>query len=142
MEERLDVYIKKINDLIEKNINNNLKQFDLTLSQCRVLGYLNKNKYKKVTQKEIEKVFNITHATVSGIITRLETNKFVKVDRSKRSNVITLLEKSYINEEKVKKYQQNLECILTKGFNEEELELFINNLKRVYANLKEEENNA
>lgn len=138
MEERIGIYIKMINDSIEKHINNDLKEYNLTMSQVRILGYLNKNKDRKVTQKEIELEFNITHATVSGIIARLEDNDFIKVNRSKRTNVIELLEKSHLNKEVIKRKQQKLEEIVSKGFNEEELKVFISNLKLVHDNLKEE----
>lgn len=138
MEERICIYIKKINDSMGRYVNNHLKSYGLTMSQGRVIRYLHENENRKVTQKEIEEKFNITHATLSGIIARLETNGFIKVDRSKRSNVVTLLEKSYINEKEVKEYQEKIERIACKGFSGDEIDVFINHLKLVYENVKEE----
>ena len=142
MEERVGIYFKKINDLIEKHINNSLKEYNITLSQGRVLSYLQRNKDRNVSQKEIEKHFNITHVTVSGIITRLEHNGFIKVDRDKRINRITLLKKSYENEKVIKKHQDEIESYLCKGFTDKEKEQFIKKLKTIYETLKESEVNA
>ena len=139
MEERIGVYLKKINDLIEKHINNNLKEYNLTLSQGRILGFLQNNKDREVTQKEIEKQFNITHVTVSGIISRLENNGFIKVNRDKRVNKIILLKKSDENEKIIRNHQEKLEECLSKGFSANEKEQFLNYLNKIYFNLKEEE---
>lgn len=139
MEDGVGIYIKKINDMIEKQINKNLKEYDLTMTQGRIIRYLNANKDKNITQKDIEKEFNISHVTVSGIISRLENGGFIKVDREKRVNKLTLLPKCLINEEKVKKHQSLLENFVFKNFEKEERERFINDLKKIYINLKEEE---
>lgn len=139
MEDGVGIYIKKINDMIEKQINKNLKEYDLTMTQGRIIRYLNANKDKNITQKDIEKEFNISHVTVSGIISRLENSGFIKVDREKRINKLTLLPKCLINEEKVKKHQSLLENVVFKNFEKEEKERFINDLKKIYINLKEEE---
>lgn len=139
MEDGVGIYIKKINDMIEKQINKNLKEYDLTMTQGRIIRYLNANKDKNITQKDIEKEFNISHVTVSGIISRLENGGFIKVNREKRVNKLTLLPKCLINEEKVKKHQSLLENVVFKNFEKEEKERFINDLKKIYINLKEEE---
>ena len=141
MEDKMGIYIKKISDCIARYVNNDLKKYNLTLAQGRVLDYISKNKKREVNQKEIEKEFNISHPTVSGIISRLESNGFILVNRSKRSNVITLLEKSYLNEDAIEKQQKKLENLACKGFSREETEDFINKLRQVYKNLKEVENN-
>ncbi len=138
MEDGVGIYIKKINDMIEKQINKNLKEYDLTMTQGRIIRYLNANKDKNITQKDIEKEFNISHVTVSGIISRLENGGFIKVNREKRVNKLTLLPKCLINEEKVKKHQSLLENVVFKNFEKEEKERFINDLKKIYINLKEE----
>ena len=142
MEERIGIYIKKINDCIEKHINNDLKKYGLTMTQGRVLRYLHRNSDREVTQKEIENYLNITHATLSGIISRLEMHGFITVNRSKRSNIVALLEKSYINEDNIVSNQNKLENIVCKGFSKQEIDEFISNLKRVYENLKEGEIDA
>lgn len=139
MEERAGIYIKKVNDMIEKQINKNFKEYDLTMSQGRIIAYLNAHSNDNITQKDIENEFNISHVTVSGIISRLESGGFIKVDRKKRINKIILLPKCLINEEKIKKFQEEFESVIFKGFENDEKEKFICDLKRVYINLKEEE---
>lgn len=139
MEEKVGPYIKKINDMIEKQINKSLKEYDLTMTQGRIIMYLNANRDKNISQKDIEKEFNISHVTVSGLISRLESGGFVKVDREKRINKIILLPKCIMNEETIIKHQKKLEDILFKNFNEEEKQEILVYLKRIYNSLKEAE---
>lgn len=139
MEEKVGPYIKKINDMIEKQINKSLKEYDLTMTQGRIIMYLNANRDKNISQKDIEKEFNISHVTVSGLISRLESGGFVKVDREKRINKIILLPKCIMNEETIIKHQKKLEGILFKNFNDKEEQEILMYLKRIYNNLKEAE---
>lgn len=68
--------LKMITDKIKMRADANLAQQGLTLTQSRVLGYLNHNG-GQATQKEIEGFLQVSHPTVAGIIGRMEQNGFV-----------------------------------------------------------------
>ena len=65
--------IKRINDKLAARADAELKQFDLTMSQCRVFLYLS-SRGGQATQKEIETFLDVAHPTVVGLVSRMEQN--------------------------------------------------------------------
>lgn len=68
--------IKSINDKLAARADAELKQFNLTMSQCRVFLYLS-SRGGQATQKEIETFFDVAHPTVVGLVSRMEQNGYV-----------------------------------------------------------------
>ena len=84
--------VKITNKIFEKNINNNLKNVNLTDSQIRILVYLFYcyNNNIEVNQIDIQKKFNLSNPTVSGILDRLSLKGFIERINNGRSNKIIL----------------------------------------------------
>ncbi|MBN7773591.1 MarR family winged helix-turn-helix transcriptional regulator [Clostridium aminobutyricum] len=76
--EDIGFLVKIITECIDKMANQHLKQFDLTLSQGRILQYLRERIGEKTSQKDIENYFDVTHPTVIGILNRLERKGFIR----------------------------------------------------------------
>ena len=70
--------IKQLHDNIEKNANNALKKYDLTMMQLGALMRLNKDGGGECTLKEFEKLLHLAQSTTAGIVKRLEQKKFVE----------------------------------------------------------------
>lgn len=68
--------IKSINDKLAARADAELKQFKLTMSQCRVFLYLS-SRGGQATQKEIEIFLDVAHPTVVGLVSRMEQNGYV-----------------------------------------------------------------
>lgn len=68
--------IKSINDKLAARADAELKQFNLTMSQCRVFLYLS-SRGGQATQKEIEIFLGVSHPTVVGLVSRMEQNGYV-----------------------------------------------------------------
>ena len=68
--------IKSINDKLAARADAELKQFNLTMSQCRVFLYLS-SRGGQATQKEIEIFLDVAHPTVVGLVSRMEQNGYV-----------------------------------------------------------------
>ena len=68
--------IKRINDKLAARADAELKQFNLTMSQCRVFLYLS-SRGGQATQKEIEIFLDVAHPTVVGLVSRMEQNGYV-----------------------------------------------------------------
>ncbi len=68
--------IKSINIKLKVKADVDLKRYNLTLTQCRVLAFLNK-KCGQATQKEIEVFLEVSHPTIVGIISRMEQKGYV-----------------------------------------------------------------
>ncbi len=69
--------IKLIGDTIETKSNKRLRPHGITLSQERILAYLNERKDQKTSQKDMEEFFQVTHPTIIGILKRLESKGFI-----------------------------------------------------------------
>lgn len=68
--------IKSINDKLTVKADAELKQFNLTMSQCRVFLYLS-SRSGQGTQKEIEMFLGVSHPTIVGLVSRMEQNGYV-----------------------------------------------------------------
>lgn len=77
--------LKMITDKIKMRADADLAQQGLTLTQSRVLGYLDRSG-GQATQKEIEGFLQVSHPTVAGIINRMEQNGFVRSGSTRRTN--------------------------------------------------------
>ena len=72
--------IKNLNKLLQNDFNSRLEQYGLTCHQGRVLFYLNKKvniEHKVVHQNDIEKDFNLTKSSVSGLVKRMVANGLI-----------------------------------------------------------------
>ena len=68
-----------------------MSKIDLTFGQVEILHYLFENMDRKVTQKDIETEFGLSHATINGFVQRLETKGLLVTrqdDDDKRFKVV------------------------------------------------------
>ena len=63
--------LKEISDNMEKNANNALRQYDLTLTQVSVLVILMEYPEEKIPLKTLERLLHVAQPTVAGIVNRL-----------------------------------------------------------------------
>lgn len=129
--------IKQINDGIEKNVNNELRALDLTLSQVNVLMELVGND-KGLTVKDIQQRLHISQPTATGIVSRLEKKGLIKdstirEDRRIKRVIITAkgLECCRNSQAAIKKSER----LLFKGFTTQESERIIDLLEKVRNNI-------
>ena len=130
--------IKQIHDNIEKNVNNRLREQDLTLSQINVLLMLNKSADKRMTLKDIEKTFGVAQSTVAGIISRLEKKGFVQclgdsIDKRIKIAAITKLGQDCCKD--AEKHITETENKLLSNLNDDEKVLFNTFLQKVSKSL-------
>lgn len=87
--------IKNINDRLKAKADVDLKCYNLTFTQSRVLTFL-KSKGGSATQKEIEIFLEVSHPTVVGVISRMEQNNHVVcwMDKTDKRNKIVKLTES------------------------------------------------
>lgn len=132
--------IKRISDCIQKTANQHLKQFDLTLSQARILLYLRGRKGIKTSQKDIEDDFQVTHPTVIGILNRLEGKGFVKSEidsEDKRVKNIYLTEKVTAVYSAMDDFEKTTEERLLQGLTNGRIQELRLLLKSVYKNIQD-----
>lgn len=69
--------IKQIHDELEKQTNNALRSFDLTMAQMGALLILRDTPEKQMTLKELERSLHVAQSTAAGIVSRLEQKGFI-----------------------------------------------------------------
>lgn len=84
--------IKNINDRLKVKADADLKRYNLTLTQSRVLGFLH-NRGGQATQKEIEIFLEVSHPTVVGLVSRMEQKGYLVswIDQKDKRNKIVKL---------------------------------------------------
>ncbi len=129
---------KIISDGISSQIDSQLRDQDLTCSQLRLLGYLDRNS-GKATQKQLEDFLEVSHPTVVGIINRLEKNGYVESyfdENNKRSKIIVSGDKAVDLSKQARKQRKQTDEILLNGLSEEEVKELVRLLNIVYNNIK------
>ncbi len=132
--------IKLIHDAISVKANSHLQEYDLTLSQMRVLAFLGSRRGEPVSQKELEKIFHVKHPTMIGILRRLANKGFVQSTvnpRDKRSREIRLTEKGKNVQTEMMLKPQQLERIMHRGLSETQIVELSQMLQTIYLNIIE-----
>ena len=90
--------IKRLNDTIKKEANNDLQKHGVTVVQIKVLIKLDHAEENTLPLKELERYFDVSQATMAGVIVRLERAGLVagrSLCLSTRSNMIKNEEKLF-----------------------------------------------
>lgn len=138
-EEHLGHSFKKLHFLMEQAINQRLLELELTTAQGHTIGYLTHAK-EPPCARDIETAFGLSHATVSGILSRLEAKGFIELrsdSDDRRIRRIYLLEKGHACSQAIGRHIRDTERIMAEGFSQQELELFRGFLKRAIGNLND-----
>lgn len=128
-----------IHECFKANGNARMKKFDLTQIQMNILGYLFVHG-DGVTQREIEKHFELKHSTVIGILGRMEKNGFIKLSVSpsdKRQRIITILPKAHDVRSTCDTERSYIEEMFNSSLSKEELSTLRELLDKVCNILKE-----
>ena len=133
---KLDVEIGKRIFAItkEKNI-----RFHPSPLQAKIIKYLIENEGKEIYQKDLENVFEVSKATISGVLLTMEKNNTIMRVSSKndaRQKRIVLPEKSKEIYKEVRETFRILNEDLIKNISKEELKTFYNILEKMRNNIK------
>ncbi len=121
---KLSILIKKSSLLFDKYSNQLLMQQDLTASQFKIMLVLYHSE-QVVCQGDIEKKFNMTNPTVTGLVQKLEAKGLivrVPKDDDRRVKQLILTQQALERKEEMLSIEQYLEDMMTKNLNEEERE--------------------
>jgi len=119
--------IKHLNKIMEKNFNKALEEYNLTAQQARTLFFLihhNEGEGEiEINQRDIEREFNLTNPTVSGILLRLEEKGYIQRITSQkdgRYKKIVVAPKTWLFVEELETKRKKSERLLLQGISEEE----------------------
>ena len=144
MKERMPLgfMFKQINNVYEKEFNNQLRTIGITASQCAVLDYLFVSSKEEVNQRDIEKALSLRNPTVTGLLKRLDEKGFilsVPSNKDKRCKNIYLTEKAYDIRRRMDMDRKKLDKMLTIGMNKKEITALEKMHGRVLYNIGEPE---
>lgn len=129
---------KKLHFLVEQLMNRKLQELDLTSAQGHVIGFLRHAK-EPPCARDLEMTFGLSHATVSGILSRMEAKGFIEVrpdPRDRRVKRICLLDKGTACSQSIARHIEECERIIMEDFTGEEMEQFRSYLTRVVQKLE------
>lgn len=130
--------IRLLNKEFEQLHSQKANSMGLTPTQLFVLHYIAKHQGVNICHRDIEKQFELTHATVSGIISRLEVKGFINCyadEKDRRFRNIVITDKARLCENEMKRHIELYEAQLVEGFTEEEKVLLKKYIIRLLENV-------
>ncbi len=122
---------------VDQTMTGELEKMDLTASQGRVMGYLSRCETPPCS-RDIEEEFQLSHPTVSGLLSRLEQKGFLEFrpdESDRRCKRIYVLPKGVESHERMHNTILDIEARIVQDFTPEEKEQFASFLRRAIANM-------
>lgn len=110
----------------------------VTAVQGRVLMYMETHRERPVTQGELEKYMGISHATMKGILDRLEAKGYIRTafdSRDGRVKNVYLTETMDKDKERVRELLQALEARVMEGISARQREELRHCMQKMYGNI-------
>ncbi len=129
--------IRILHRSISQAVTGAMAEMDLTSAQGRIMGFLVK-RGSPPCAKDIEEEFNLSHPTVSGLLSRLERKNFIEFRpdaQDKRCKRIYILPKGEACNERIYHTILENERLIVRGFSEDEKVQFADFLTRAANNL-------
>lgn len=130
---------KILNTAIERLLNQEMAELNITYTQATVIGYLSMHKGDEICQKDLEIGLGLTHPTLNSILSRLEDKELIQTEplsSDRRYKKIVLTTKSEAMHVVIKEKIMKISNRVFQGFDSEEqlllgrmIEKSINNLK-------------
>lgn len=130
--------VKSISNALKQHLCKDGESLNLTSAQMHVLRYLCIHQNDVIYQKDILNEFDLSNATVSGIISRLEAKGFVSCRSSKsdcRCKQIQITEKALSCNHWIELNIMQVESQMIKGFSDEDIVRLHQYLDRILSNL-------
>lgn len=132
------ILLKQIHDIQKKNIDNTLRNLDLTFSQINVLRALVHSTDKQMSLKELEKILHVAQSTTARIVTKMESkgliDSFSDVS-DKRIKYIRLTQYGEQYSSNAKQKLEEEETRLLSSLTETEKMVFVSLLQKITSNL-------
>ena len=133
----------------DQAVTNALETMELTASQGHIMAYL-AHREQPPCPRDIEAEFQLSHPTVSGLLSRLEQKGFIELrtdPEDRRCKRIYVLEKGMEHIDQIRRVIRENEERIVRDFSEEEKAQFAAFLERAIQNMgghcchhKEEDN--
>lgn len=121
---------------MEQSFSDRAAQLGLTAAQMHVLHFVCLRS-GEICQRDVEERFDLTHATVSGILCRLQSKGFIRTEPGldKRRKTVHATDKARACDGRMHAYIEENNKNMLAGFTEAELERLRADLLRILDNL-------
>ena len=130
--------IKQIHDELERNTNNSMRSYDITMAQYNALSALDGSADGQLSLKELEHLLHVAQSTVAGIVSRLEQKELVKTFGSMDDRRVKMVQITPQGVGCCQRADQDMQCAeeaLLSGLTDAEREIFLILLKKVCRTL-------
>ena len=130
-------FIRVLENCTQQAMNNALASMDLTAAQGHIMGFVT-HRSEPPCPKDIEEKFQLSHPTVSGILSRLEQKGFIEMrpdELDRRCKRIYVLPKGKECHDRMHRVILSNEERMVQGFSEEEKKMFAQLLSRAIENM-------
>ncbi len=121
----------------DQAVSGALAEMDLTAAQSHIMGFLS-HRQAPPCSRDIEEAFQLSHPTVSGLLSRLEKKGFIEFrsdPKDRRCKRIYILPKGHACHETMHRIIAENEAKVVSGFSEEEKTQFAALLQRAISNM-------
>ena len=137
MQPRYGHLIRVLENCTDQAMNNALASMDLTAAQGHIMGFITHREIPPCA-RDIEEAFQLSHPTVSGLLSRLEQKGFIEMrpdEQDRRCKRIYILPRGLELNETMHQTIHATEEKLVQGFTQEEKDQFAALLRRAIDNL-------
>jgi DNA-binding MarR family transcriptional regulator len=132
--------VKILNTAIERTLNKEMAELEITYTQATVIGFLRKNTDREICQRDVEISLGLTHPTVSSILSRLEEKDFIQTtpfSNDRRYKKIFLTDKSVNMADAIQKKIDQISEHAFRGISSEKQEEFSAIIHEIVRNISE-----
>ncbi len=132
-------YFRILHSATDQAMTGALASMDLTAAQGHIIGFI-AHQSTSPCARDIEAAFQLSHPTVSGLLSRLEKKGFLEFrpdDQDRRCKRIHLLPKAWELLDTMKTTIDSMDARLVRDFTPEETAQFVDLLRRAIRNVGE-----
>ena len=140
-EKRIEFEIRKVNNLIKRDIESSKTFQETTGLHGWAIGWLYESRNRQIFQRDFEERFSIRRSTASNILALMEKNGLIKresVESDARLKRITLTQKAIDIHRQVEREISDREARIIKGINSADLDTFFKVINAIKGNLGED----
>jgi DNA-binding MarR family transcriptional regulator len=132
-------WIKVVNDSVETYANRNLKKVGITLSQAKMMAFINDRKKQNTSQRDLEAFFKVTHPTIIGLLNRLKLKGYIRKEYNDddRRKYVFLTDEGKKVVKDLAALQKKTEAAVLKDFAEKDVEKLLSFMEKMFTNVKE-----
>ena len=147
MDENVLAYMRDLNILIKKKMFFIGKKANISNPpsplQVRIFMYLYDHKDTSISPKDLVRELKVSKVAISEALTKMENNGNITIRESEDDGRKKILSYTEQGIERMNQMTSSLETLnreLIKNISDEELDIFINVVKKMKENIKEEQN--